>query len=198
MTNEEMEALFRAGVEASIQTKQALLDDLEPSLRVARVLVDAYRAGGTMFLFGNGGSAADAQHIAAELVGRFRFERRAFRADALTVNTSILTAISNDYSFERVYARQLEAVGRPGDVAIGLSTSGKAPSVVAGLKMARSLGMTTIAMTGAVPNPASALADHWIAVSSTDTPRIQESHILIGHLWAELIEAGLIADARGG
>jgi D-sedoheptulose 7-phosphate isomerase len=198
MTDAEMEALVRAGIQASIDAKRGLLDDLGPTLAVARVLVEAYRRGGTMFVFGNGGSAADAQHIAAELVGRFRHERRAFRADALTVNTSILTAISNDYSFDRVYARQLEAVGRPGDVAVGLSTSGKAASVILAFEKARELGMTTVAMTGSATSPASALADHWIAVPSTDTPRIQESHITIGHLWAELIEAALVADGAGG
>lgn len=192
MNDERMAAVFRAGVEASIAAKQALLADVGPCLAVARVLVDAYRRGNVMLVFGNGGSAADAQHIAAELVGRFRLERRPFRADALTVNTSILTAIGNDYSFDRVYARQVEAFGRPGDVAIGISTSGKAASVVNGLAAARSLGMTTVAMTGAAPSPCSELADHWIGVPSTDTPRIQEAHILIGHLWAELVEAAIV------
>jgi D-sedoheptulose 7-phosphate isomerase len=195
--DEVMAAIFRSGVEASIATKRGLLDDLRPCLVVARALVAAYRRGNVMLVFGNGGSAADAQHIAAELVGRFRLERAPMRAHALTVNTSVLTAIGNDYSFDRVYARQLEAFGRPGDVAIGISTSGKAPSVVLALERARALGMTTVAMTGAAASPASALADHWIAVPSTDTPRIQEAHILIGHLWCELVEAAIVADAAG-
>jgi D-sedoheptulose 7-phosphate isomerase len=198
MDDRSLEARFREGVEASIESKRRLLADLGPCLTVASILIDAYRQGRGMIIFGNGGSAADAQHIAAELVGRFRHERRAMRAQALTVNTSVLTAIGNDYSFDAIYARQLEAFGQTGDVAIGISTSGRSPNVVNGLTTARALGMTSVAMTGADGGPAAKIADHWVGVPSNDTPRIQEAHIMIGHLWCELIEAAVVGSDRAG
>jgi D-sedoheptulose 7-phosphate isomerase len=182
---------FRAQVRDSIGAKEALLEDLGPSVRVAQVLIDAYRAGNCMFLFGNGGSAADAQHIAAEFLGRFYIERPAMAAHALTVNTSALTAIGNDYSFEEVFARQVRALGRAGDVVVGISTSGNAANVLAGLAAAREKGMITVALTGAKGGKAREEADHWVAVPSNDTPRIQESHVMIGHIWSALVEAAL-------
>jgi D-sedoheptulose 7-phosphate isomerase len=185
---------FHAAVEASIGAKRALLDDLGPCLDVARLLIDTYRRGGTALLFGNGGSAADAQHIAAEFVGRFYLERRGLAAHALTVNSSVVTAIANDYGYERVFARQLEALGHPGDVAIGITTSGNASSVIAGLSAARSLGMTTVAMTGASGGLVKAEVDHWVRVPSSEVPRVQEAHIMIGHIWSELVEAALFGD----
>ena len=188
---DRLEDRFRRQVEASIAAKQALLADLRPCVAVAETLINAYRNHGQLFLFGNGGSAADAQHIAAEFLGRFYLERRALPAQALTVNTSALTAIGNDYSFEQVFARQLQALGRQGDVAIGISTSGNAANVLAGLGAARDLGLTTAAMTGASGGMARELVDHWVGVPSTDVPRIQEAHIMIGHIWSELVEAAL-------
>jgi D-sedoheptulose 7-phosphate isomerase len=188
---------FRTGVQASIATKQALLDDLDACVTVAQVLIDAYRAGRALFLFGNGGSAADAQHIAAEFLGRYYLERRAVPAHALTVNTSALTAIANDYSFEQVFARQLEALGRAGDVAVGISTSGNAGNVVAGLRAARAMGVKTVALTGAGGGKAKEVAEYWVGVPSDDTPRIQEAHIMIGHIWSELVEAALFGDGQG-
>jgi D-sedoheptulose 7-phosphate isomerase len=185
---------FRAQVEASMRVKNELLQDLGPCLDVTRALVAAYRNGRTMLLFGNGGSAADAQHIAAEFLGRFYIERPAVAAHALTVNTSALTAIANDYSFEMVFARQVEALGQPGDVAVGISTSGNAANVVAGLRAARGRGMVTVALTGARGGQARAQADHWVGVPSDDTPRVQESHIMIGHIWSALVEAALFGD----
>lgn len=185
---------FRRQVEASIQVKQRLLDDPGPCLAVARVLIDAYRAGHSMFLFGNGGSAADAQHIAAELLGRFYIERPALAAHALTVNTSAMTAIGNDYSFEQVFARQLRGLGRAGDVAVGISTSGNAGNVLAALLAAREMGITSVALTGAGGGRAREAADYWVGVPSDDTPRIQEAHITIGHIWSELVEAALFGD----
>jgi D-sedoheptulose 7-phosphate isomerase len=182
---------FRAQVRDSIHAKEALLEDLGPSLRVAQVLIDAYRAGNCMFLFGNGGSAADAQHIAAEFLGRFYIERPAMAAHALTVNTSALTAIGNDYSFSEVFARQVRALGRAGDVVVGISTSGNAENVLAGLAAAREKGMVTVALTGAKGGRARETADHWVGVPSDDTPRIQESHVMIGHIWSALVEAAL-------
>lgn len=184
---------FRAGVEASIATKQTLLADPAPCIEVAGALIDAYRRGNQMYLFGNGGSAADAQHIAAEFLGRYYLERRAMAATALTVNTSALTAIGNDFGFEHVFARQLQALGRVGDVAVGISTSGNAANVLAGLRAAREMRMVTVAMTGAVGGKARAEAEYWVGVPSDDTPRIQEAHIMIGHIWSELVEAALFA-----
>jgi D-sedoheptulose 7-phosphate isomerase len=182
---------FRRQVEESARVKQALAADLGSCLAVADALIDAYRAGHTMFLFGNGGSAADAQHIAAEFLGRFYIERQGVAAHALTVNTSALTAIANDYSFEQVFARQLRALGRPGDVAVGISTSGNAANVLCALSAAREAGMVTVAMTGANGGKARDTVDYWVAVPSDDTPRIQEAHITIGHIWSELVEDAL-------
>lgn len=182
------------GILASIEAKSALLDDLGPCLEVADVIVRALRDGRTLFFFGNGGSAADSQHIAAEFVGRFYLDRRALPAISLTVNTSILTAIANDLGYERVFARQLEALAHPGDVAFGLSTSGESPNVVAGLATAHDLGVVTVAMAGAGGGRAAEIADHAVRVRATDVPRIQEVHILIGHLWSEIAEAALVDD----
>jgi len=186
-----LEARFREQVESSIRAKQELLGDLSTCTEVAHVLIATYRADGQLFLFGNGGSAADAQHIAAEFLGRYYLERPAMAATALTVNTSALTAIGNDYAFENVFARQLEALGRRGDVAVGISTSGNAANVVAGLRAASERGLITVAMTGRGGGQARELADHWVGVPSDDVPRIQESHIMIGHIWSELVEAEL-------
>jgi D-sedoheptulose 7-phosphate isomerase len=192
MSNQtDLEGRFRAELQASIDTKQALLEDLGPCLAVASALIDAYRAGHTLFLFGNGGSAADAQHIAAEFLGRFYIERPALAAHALTVNTSALTAIGNDYGFEEIFARQIRALGRPGDIAVGISTSGNAANVLAGLSAAREVGLTTVALTGASGGRAKESVDHWVGVPSDVTPRIQEAHIAIGHIWSALVEAAL-------
>lgn len=182
---------FRQQVVASIEAKQGLLTELTACIEVADALITCYRRGNAAILFGNGGSAADAQHIAGEFVGRFYLERRALPAHALTVNTSILTSIANDLSFEVIFSRQIEAIGRPGDIAIGLSTSGDAKNVVAGLRAARRQGLITVAMTGAGGGAAREVVDHWVSVPSHDVPRIQEAHIMIGHIWSELVEAAL-------
>jgi len=147
-----------------------------------------------MFVFGNGGSAADAQHIAAEFLGRFYIERPSMAAHALTVNTSALTAIGNDYSFDEVFARQLHGLGRPGDVAVGISTSGNATNVVRALEAGRQIGMITVALTGSRGGKAKDVVDHWVGVPSDDTPRIQEAHITIGHIWSALVEAALFGE----
>jgi D-sedoheptulose 7-phosphate isomerase len=145
-------------------------------------------------LFGNGGSAADAQHLAAELVGRYQHERRALPALALTANTSTLTAIGNDYSYERVFARQLEALGSPGDVAVGISTSGKSPNVLSAMRTAKEIPVTTVGMTGMQGGDLAGLADYCICVPSEQTPRIQEGHILIGHILCEVIEQKFVGE----
>jgi D-sedoheptulose 7-phosphate isomerase len=185
---------IRRGLESSRATLDALLADegaLQDIQTLADAIGDALEAGGKVWLFGNGGSAADAQHIATELVGRFKRERRALPAEALTVNTSLLTAIANDYGFEAVFSRQLEAGARPGDVAIGITTSGTSPNVLAGLATARRLGVRTAILTGADADDLRALVDECISVPSTDTPRVQECHIMIAHVVCELVEERL-------
>ncbi len=183
--------ILRERILTSADVKRALADDLEVATAVAVRLVDAFRAGHKLILFGNGGSAADAQHIAAELTGHFYLDRPPLPALALTVDTSALTAIGNDYGFEEVYARQVTALGAPGDVAIGLTTSGNSGNVVQGLTAARDRGLVTVAMTGRAGGRAGEVADLCVRVPSDDTPRIQESHILLGHTWAEIIEAAM-------
>jgi D-sedoheptulose 7-phosphate isomerase len=178
-------------IEASIATKQSLLRNKDVVLTVAKVsevLVNALKQGNKALLFGNGGSAADAQHIAAELVGRFAFDRPALPALALSVNSSCVTAIGNDYGFDRVFSRQLEALARPGDVAIGISTSGNSSNVLNAMSTARKMGLHTIALTGGTGGNLRGSVDHCICVPSNETPRIQECHILIGHIIAELVE----------
>lgn len=159
--------------------------------KVSKILVTALKQGNKALLFGNGGSAADAQHIAAELVGRFAFDRPALPALALSVNSSCVTAIGNDYGFDRVFSRQLEALARSGDVAFGISTSGNSPNVSLALTTARSMGLHTIALTGRTGGSLLNKVDHCICVPSEETPRIQECHILIGHIISELVERGI-------
>ncbi len=192
-------AWMQTRIRASIAVKQALLEStplLEQLLRAGGALAERLRAGGKLLVFGNGGSAADAQHIAAELVGRFYEERRALPALALTANSSSVTALGNDYGYERVFARQVQAFGAPGDAALGLSTSGGSPNVLAAIQAARAAGLYTLALTGADGRELQSAAHECICVPSRDTPRIQESHILIGHLLCEYIEQALFGDQR--
>jgi len=187
----DFEARVTELIEASIVTKQSLLRSTDVVLTVAKVsevLVNALKQGNKALLFGNGGSAADAQHIAAELVGRFAFDRPALPALALSVNSSCVTAIGNDYGFDRVFSRQLEALARPGDVAIGISTSGNSSNVLNAMSTARKMSLHTIALTGGTGGNLQGSVDHCICVPSNETPRIQECHILIGHIIAELVE----------
>jgi len=185
------EQRVRRSVEASIAVKQLLLNDVEivsGMARVSEILVEAFRKGNKPLLFGNGGSAADAQHIAAEFVGRFAFDRPPLPALALSVNTSAVTAIGNDYGFDLLFARQIEALGRAGDVAIGISTSGNSANVLQGMAVANKMGLHTVALTGASGGKLKSAAEHCICAPSNDTPRIQECHILIGHIISELVE----------
>jgi D-sedoheptulose 7-phosphate isomerase len=180
-----------SSIEESINAKMRLLGNSEAIATMAGVsqtLIDAFRKGNKLFLFGNGGSAADAQHIAAEFVGRFAFDRPALPALALSVNSSCVTAIGNDYGFEVVFERQLEALGRAGDVAIGISTSGNSPNVVRALSAAKRMGIHTVALTGSTGGKMKDGVDYCICAPSCETPRIQECHILIGHVVAELVE----------
>lgn len=191
-----LDASVRERIIASIELKQALLKQSQLLAQIADELIRAYRAGRKVILFGNGGSAADAQHIAAELAGRYYMDRKPLPAEALTVNTSTLTAIGNDYGFEQIFARQVEALGNPGDIAIGISTSGNSPNVIEGIRAAKRKGMITIGLTGADGGQLKNEVDYCICVPSKDTPRIQEAHILIGHIWCELIERALFGDER--
>lgn len=156
--------------------------------RVRDALIQTLRSGGKVLSFGNGGSAAESQHFAAELVNKFHKLGPALPAVSLTTDTSTLTAIGNDLGFDRVFSRQVEALGRPGDVALGLSTSGRSPNVLEGLKAARAKGLVTVALTGRGGGAMAALADHLLDVDSASTPRIQEVHLFILHRLAEEIE----------
>lgn len=177
-------------IKESIAIKEKLaLTKLEAVAQVASEITLAYKRGNKVIWFGNGGSAADAQHLSAELVGKFYRRRNSLDSIALTTNTSILTAIGNDFGFDEVFARQVEAVVKQGDVVIGISTSGNSPNVIRGIREAKRLGAITIALTGA--NGDKMRADYVIAVPSTDTPRIQESHIMIGHIICYLVEEDL-------
>ena len=190
----EFEAQVSESIEESIAVKKRLLSDrdaVKGIARVSEILVDALDQGNKLILFGNGGSAADAQHIAAEFVGRFAFDRPALPALALSVNTSCVTAIGNDYGFDQIFSRQISAFSREGDVAIGISTSGNSPNVLNALSLSRKKGLHTIALTGCTGGRLNNIVDYCICVPSNDTPRIQECHILIGHIISELVERTL-------
>jgi len=168
----------------------------EPIASAAELLVQAFRAGRKALLFGNGGSAADAQHIAAEWSGRLARERAPLPALALGANPAELTALANDYGFERVFARLVEAHGRPGDVAIAISTSGRSPNVLAGVEAARAAGLRTIALTGRLGTLLAERVDVALRVPSDDTQRIQEAHLAIGHVLAALVDEALFPAAE--
>jgi len=181
----QVEKLIKNSID--IQTK-LLESEAAKILKAARILKDGLKKGGKLIIFGNGGSAADSQHIAAEFVGRFKRERGPLAALALTTNTSTLTAVANDFGYDSVFARQLEAVASEGDVIMGLSTSGKSKNVIEALRLAKSKGLTVIGLTGCGGGVLPGLCDLFITVDSCDTPRIQETHILIGHIIVEIVE----------
>jgi D-sedoheptulose 7-phosphate isomerase len=188
----ELEKLFRESFEASIALKRRVLETALPAVRsAAELLVDAYRREHKVLFFGNGGSAADAQHLAAEMEGRFGFDRRPLPALALHANVSTLTAIANDYSYEQVFARLLTAHARPGDVAVAITTSGASKNVLAAARLKEELGIKLVALTGENGAALAPFADVVISVPSRDTARIQESHILIGHVLCEFVERSL-------
>ncbi|MFH0913173.1 MAG: D-sedoheptulose 7-phosphate isomerase [Candidatus Omnitrophota bacterium] len=173
----------------NIQVKEELLrTGIAGIIETTNVVIDCLKKNGKVILFGNGGSASDSQHIAAELVGRFKKDRNALAAIALTTNTSILTALANDYGYEIIFAKQIEALGQKNDVAIGISTSGKAKNVAAGIRQAKKMGLKTIALTGTDGGELVKLADISLVVPSLVTARIQEAHITIGHIICELTE----------
>ena len=181
----EIEEQIRESIEVKRRIVERMVDQIA---EVADMLVQSLRKGGKVILFGNGGSAADAQHIAAELVGRFKMERRALPAIALNTNSSVITAIGNDYDFTLSFSRQVEALVKEGDVAVGISTSGSSSNVIYALKRASELGAKTIALTGGTGGTLASVADLAIIVPSDETPRIQEAHITIGHVLCDLVE----------
>ena len=187
--------LVRARIDAAIDVYSRLAESADVIAAAAAAVVDAYRGGGKLVIFGNGGSAADAQHIAAEFVGRFAIERDPLPALALSVNTSAVTAIANDYGFDQVFSRQLRGLASPEDVALGISTSGRSPNVNGALEAARAMGMTTVGMTGGSGGDMPALCDHCVVIPSDATPRIQEGHILVAHVLCEIVESAI---ATGG
>jgi D-sedoheptulose 7-phosphate isomerase len=189
--------LVVARIEESVAAKQALLDgDIAgQTAEVAGVLVRSLRDGGKVLLFGNGGSAADATHLAAEFVGRFLYDRGPLPALSLTDNGSSLSAIGNDYGYEDVFSRQVAAYGQAGDVAVGLTTSGNSPNVVAGLLMARDLGLATVALTGASGGDVWDAAELCLCMPATETARVQECHLLVGHILCELVEQAIFPTA---
>ncbi len=187
--------LLDAALEEHLQVvRQAVVSQRRQLLRAAETIAACLAAGGKVLLFGNGGSAADAQHIAAEFVNRFRADRPPLAALALTTDASVMTSIANDARFEEVFARQVRALGRPGDVAWAFSTSGASPNVLAAVAAARATGLFTIALTGR-GGPLASAADLVLRVDAADTPRIQEAHGLIGHLICALVEERLFPDA---
>jgi D-sedoheptulose 7-phosphate isomerase len=181
-------------IESSIATKQQIITDkilMHTVQQIADTIVACYQKGGKVLFCGNGGSAADAQHLAAELSGRFYFDRPPLEAEALHVNSSYVTAVANDYSYNDIYSRYVNGVGKPGDVIIGFSTSGNSENIVRALQVAREKKMVTVGMTGKTGGKMKELSDFLLNVPSTDTPRIQESHIMLGHIFCEIVEEQL-------
>lgn len=186
----DREAIVFEQMEESIRLKRYLQAEAKTLTAIADQLVKALRNGNKVLLFGNGGSAADAQHIACELAGKFCLDRDPLPAIALTTNTSLLTAIANDYGYETIFARQLQGPVREGDIVIGISTSGRSPNVLLGMEEAKRRGATTIAFTGQ-GGKLSELGDYVLSIPSEDTPRIQEAHIAAGHIICYLVEETL-------
>lgn len=181
-------------IEASVSTKQKIANDPVLMATVERVTVlitEAFRNGNKVLFCGNGGSAADAQHLAAEFSGRFYTDRDPLPSEALHCNSSYMTAVANDYGYDVVYSRIIKGMGKPGDVLVGLSTSGNSVNIIKAMEEAKKIGMINVVLTGESGGKLRAIADHLINVPSSDTPRIQESHIMIGHIICELVESGL-------
>jgi len=193
MVTVEAEAVAAAAIRDCIASQERLLEEerLRSLVEAARLIVESLSHGGKLLLFGNGGSASDAAHIAADFVGRLQRERRALPALSLCANDSAITAIANDFGFEHVFVRQLEALGNRGDAAVAISTSGRSANVLAGVSAARDLGLATIGLTGANGAELAAAVDVCLSVPATNTARIQEGHILVAHVLCELVERQL-------
>jgi len=189
-----MEERIKSIINNNIHVKQSLLHDPEfvnVLLNVVNEIVACYQNGGKILLCGNGGSAADAQHIAAELSGRFYFDRPSLPAEAIHVNSSYMTAVANDYTYEQVYARYISGAGNKGDILIGISTSGNSANIIHAFTAAKEKGMITVGLTGSTGGKMKDNVDFLITVPSDDTPRIQEAHILVGHIICELVESAM-------
>src|SRR5687768_3698143 len=183
-------------VKASIEVKQQVLSNealLKTIADVIRVITSAFANGNRVYFCGNGGSAADAQHLAAEFSGRFYTDRKALPAEALHCNTSYLTAVANDYSYDAIYARLIDGIGNAGDVLVGLSTSGNSGNIVKAFEVARAKKIITVGFTGTSGGVMKGLSDHLLNVPSSDTPRIQESHIMLGHIVCQLVEENIFS-----
>jgi D-sedoheptulose 7-phosphate isomerase len=194
-SGDEIDARIREALAETAQLHEALQALRGPIAEAGRLCAEALGAGRSVLAFGNGGSAAEAQHFAAELSGRFLVERRALSAIALTTDSSVLTAVGNDYGFARVFERQVEALGRPGDVALGISTSGRSANVVDALRTARALGLATIALTGPDPCEMAGVADLVLAVPGRATPRVQEGQLTVLHIICDLVEREIVHGA---
>ncbi len=194
-----MKETILESIRVSVNVKNAILADpvmIDKILTAAKEIIQCYKQGGKLLFCGNGGSAADAQHLSAELSGRFYYDRPPLSAEALHVNTSYLTAVANDYSFNEVYARMVRAVGNKGDILVGLSTSGNSENIVKAFIEAKEKGMITIALTGITGGELKEKSQILLNIPSKDTPRIQESHIMIGHILCQLVEAELFPKER--
>ena len=194
-----MQQKIRDIIQASVDVKLRIAADaalVATIEKVTDVVTNAFAAGNKVLFCGNGGSAADAQHLAAEFSGRFYTDRNPLPSEALHCNTSYLTAVGNDYGFDVVYSRMVKGVGRPGDILIGLSTSGNSVNIIKAMEQAKESGMITVALTGESGGKLRAVCDHLLNVPSSDTPRIQESHITIGHIICELVERALFNNSK--
>ena len=189
----DIEAIRETGARSLAVQQRFFAQSSEIVLRVGLAMAAALKAGGKVLVFGNGGSAADAQHLAGELVGRYLVDRRALPAIALVTDPSIVTAVGNDLGFEEIFRRQVQAHGRPGDVAIGISTSGRSKNVLAAVEWARAHGLVTVGLTGGGGGDLARLVDYLIDVPSRETPRIQEVHGLVVHLLCQIVEEDLVA-----
>lgn len=193
--------VIESQIRSSIQVKTLVLEDAALVAQIAGVsqlIIDAYKNGNKTLLAGNGGSAADAQHIAGELVARFHYDRPGLPSIAITTDSSIITAIGNDYGYERLFSRQVEALGNAGDVFIGISTSGNSPNIVKALAACKEKGIISIGLTGASGGKMAELCDYCLKVPSNETPRIQEVHILIGHIICLIVEEAMFPDHKPG
>jgi len=191
---------IKKSISESIQVKQNILENPELLSKISQVsqeIINAFKNDKKVLFCGNGGSAADAQHIAAELSGRFYFDREPLFAEALHVNTSYLTAVANDYSYDEVFSRLVKAKGRAGDILIGISTSGNSKNVIKAIEVANEIGMISVGMTGKTGGKMKDICKYLINVPSTDTPRIQEGHIMIGHIICEIVEKVLFEKHNG-
>lgn len=189
MNNKTISKIITGRIKESIQVKEKILSNLLSEIILcAKLIVKCLKQGNKIILFGNGGSAADAQHIAGEFIGRFKKERKPLPAISLSTDTSVLTCLGNDYGFEYIFSRQIQALAKKGDVIIALSTSGKSPNILQAISEAKKMGCKIIALTGEKGTPLEKQINICIKIPSQNTPRIQEAHITIGHIWCEIAE----------